>query len=101
MAELKITPIIPDEDDLDGEPKRRRRSPANASRGPAGRSTGARRSDPADPEEPPPAPDESIFDPEAVKDEVCRRYRMSNARVTRLTRSRSGTKSHKTGATRR
>lgn len=97
MAELKITPIVPMDDD-DGPATRKKRVPA-APRKP--REPGARTSSRVD-SEPVIDPTEPDFDPKAVEDEVKKRYGIdAKLKVVEVKRSRSGVNSHKTGATRR
>lgn len=99
MAELKITPIVPvDEDDV---PARKKRAPAapRKPREPGERATASSRA--AD-NEPVIDPSEPEFDPQAVEDEVKRRYGIdAKLKVVEVKRSRSGVKSMKTGASRR
>lgn len=96
MAELKITPVVPVDDD--DEPVRKKRAPAapRKPRDPSARTAprveGEEVVDPSEPE----------FDPKAVSDEVKKRYGIDGPlKVSEVKRSRSGVKSHKTGATRR
>jgi len=98
MAELKITPIVPvDEDD---EPAARKKRAPAAPRKP--RDPSARASGPSINGEEVVDPSEPEFDPKAVADEVKKRYGIdAPLKVSEVKRSRSGVKSHKTGATRR
>lgn len=101
MAELKIVPIIPDEDD---EPRSRRssaRSNTKAPRVPKADGDSPKRGSRKSTEAPPPDPSLKPMDSTAVADEVRERYRMDKVKVEDLGRSRVGIKSHKTGATRR
>lgn len=96
MAELKITPIVPQDDD-DAPAARKKRAPAGPRkpRDPAApRSATIEATEVPDPEKP-------EFDANAVSDEVKRRYGLDQVKVSEVKRSRSGVKSHKTGATRR
>ena len=98
MAELKITPIVPMDDD-DGPATRKKRVPA-APRKP--REPGARTASSRTDSEPVIDPTEPDFDPKAVEDEVKKRYGIdAKLKVVEVKRSRSGVNSHKTGATRR
>lgn len=100
MAELKITPIVPVDDD--DAPARRRKAPAAAkkAREPRERTASSRSVD----NEPVIDPSEPEFDPKAVADEVKRRYGIeggASLKVTEVKRSRSGVNSHKTGNSKR
>jgi hypothetical protein len=95
MAELKITPIVPhDEDDEPAARKKRAAAPRKPRDPAAARTASIEGTELADPEKP-------EFDERAVSDEVKRRYGLDQVKVTEVKRSRSGVKSHKTGATRR
>lgn len=95
MAELKITPIVPqDDDDAPAARKKRAAASPRKPRDPAARSATIEATEMPDPEKP-------EFDADAVSDEVKRRYGLDKVKVSEVKRSRSGVKSHKTGATRR
>jgi hypothetical protein len=98
MGELKITPIVPDEDESSSREPRRRRTTAPVVRP-------KRPSDPRvvneDANGDVKSPEEPDFDPQAVEDEVKRRYGLDKVKVTEVPRSRSGAKFHRTGISRK
>ena len=97
MAELKIVPIVPEEDE-DNEPVKKRARATGTRKPRAERSSEAGPRIEADPAADPELPE---FDPQAVEDEVKKRYNIDKVKVTELGRSRSGANCHKTGATRK
>src|SRR5947208_2431974 len=97
MAELKIVPIVPEEDE-DNEPRKRARATGTRKPRAQGSSQAGPRISAEEPAEDPALPE---FDPQAVEDEVKRRYGIDKVKVTEVTRSRSGANCHKTGATRK
>jgi len=98
MAELKITPIVPDDDDEKPRPRRgshpgQNKKSDDSGRKPTIKATNGEHLDEAEEEE--------EFDPKAVEEEVKKRYGIDRVKVTKLSRSRSGAGSHKTGSTRK
>jgi hypothetical protein len=98
MPELKITPIVPEDD----EPQRGRRPSKGSSRSrSANDDEGSSSPRIMASQASEPVGEEEEFDAKAVEEEVKRRYGMDAVKVSQVKRSRSGANVHKTGSTRK